>query len=232
VVVNNQPMTMRPMGKERVVKGVTVYGHSGEGWASTGFDWPQYDYRVTNLGADGSVPAVPPTPWLDDNMVRTRPVAYYPEANLQVEIIDVCAAGCEEHSPVEVSVQVSNTGTMEIPAGLSVALYAEDGVHNWTLLGVQVTTAALPAGESSDALLYDITLPDLGEWGLVARVDDDGMGVTAIDECLEDDNVDRWRGAICDYTGYEGARKRRPDHGWRIVPIFGDDGRFEIGLEE
>lgn len=177
-------------------RGITVLGHNGDGWAKSGATWPVHDFAVTNINADGSVPSPAPQPWSVYNIFRARPTVDDAAVDLAVSFVDVCFSGCIEESYVAATVQIENVGGVDAEAGVPVSLYSvEGGVE--TLIDVQVLPDVLPAGRSTDALQFDLTLGAIGDGGLVARVDDDGTLVGIQNECDEDNNVDAYTETPC-----------------------------------
>ncbi len=177
-------------------KGVTVLGHNGDGWAKSGATWPVHDFAVTNIDPNGHVPSPAPLPWSVYNVFRARPTVDDAAVDLAVEIVDVCFAGCTDESSVDIAVQVQNLGGVEAPAGIQVALYAVGGTAEDLLL-VQTLTDSLPSGQSTDALLFEITQDMMGADGIMVRVDDDGTGLGAQNECDESNNEDRYAESPC-----------------------------------
>lgn len=170
-------------------RGITVLGHSGDGWAKSGPTWPVHDFAMTNVNADGTVPSPAPRSWDVYNVFRARPTVDDAAVDLSAAIVDVCFSGCIDESHTEVAVQISNPGGLDAPAGLSVALYAMEGEAE-ILLGVQTLPDVLPSGRSADALIFEIIKGDLGSDGLMIRVDDDGTGTGTQNECDESNNMD------------------------------------------
>jgi hypothetical protein len=172
-------------------RGITVFGHDGDGWAKSGATWPVHDFAVTNINADGSVPSPAPLPWSVYNVFRARPTVDDAAVDLAVEIVDVCFAGCAGESSVEVSVQVSNLGGIDSDPGVQVALYSvEAGVE--TLVEVQALALAVPTGRTTDAVIFSLTRDQVGSDGLVVRVDDDGAAAGVQTECDESNNEDTY----------------------------------------
>ena len=169
--------------------GLHVLGHDGDGWAKSGSTWPNTDFAVTNVEADASLPADIPLYWQEHNTFRARPVIDQPGANLAIAFDDLCAAACEPERPVEVAVIVENIGDSEAALDTQVALYALDG-DDEIFLDVQPLGAALPSGRHSATLVFSLTTDELSADGLLARVDDDGIGIGSVGECDEDDNED------------------------------------------
>jgi len=173
-------------------RGVTVFGQTDNTWLESGSTWHTHDFAVDNIGADGSVPSTPPAYWQTYNVYRARPAVDHQEIDLEVEIVDLCAAGCLEDNLVRVSIQVSNAGTADAPSGVEVNLYADDG-GTLTLLDTTTLSEEVPSGRSLDAYEVRLTLSQLGSNGLLAHVDEGG----AIEECDDDDNIGLWEDPPC-----------------------------------
>jgi hypothetical protein len=176
-------------------KGVTVFGHSGSvGWPKSGTTWATHDFAVTNIEADGHVPTEPDPSWQVYNVFRARPSVDDPSsADLFVEITDVCVADCE-YGPVELGIQVANEGGADVDAGAVVAIYAKDDTPR---LVTTVTLPAIPAGTKIDGISVDLTSEDVGDYGFIAVVDDDGTGAGDVNECDETNNEDDWNDVFC-----------------------------------
>lgn len=175
--------------------GITVFGHSGDGWMKSGTTWHTHDFAVTNINTDGTVPTSPEPWWQTYNVYRARPAVDSAATDLQVRITDLCFAGCEADNLVEVAVQVSNVGGVAVPAGVPVSLYADDA-GRLILLDTQVIPDEIPAGTALPAIPFTLTAGEFLD-GLVARVDDDGTGGERIVECDEGNNEDRYDDSPC-----------------------------------
>ena len=154
--------------------GITVFGHNGDGWPKSGATWHVHDFAVSNINPDGSVPANPIPPWQEYNVYRARPAVDDPAYPDVAGIIrDLCVADCDD-GPVKISVQVENEGSRTLAAGTPWAFYKVDGTGN-TL----VTTGTLPevpSGEAPEGFVIEVAPTDLGEFGFVIVLDDDGTG--------------------------------------------------------
>jgi hypothetical protein len=175
-------------------QGITVYGHSGDGWPKSGTTWATHDFAVTNIEPDGHVPSPPDPSWQIYNVFRARPSVDDPSsADLYVTIDDVCVADCT-YGPVELSVQVSNQGGADVDAGAILAVYADDASPR---LVTTVVLPAIPAGTSLDGIEVDLAAADVGDYGFIVTVDDDGTGAGDVNECDEDNNTDRYSDVFC-----------------------------------
>ena len=105
-------------------RGVTCFGHNGDGWPSSGPSWGSHDFALTNILADGSVPKKPDASWLKYNVFRARPSVDDPaRPDLGGKLKDFCLADCD-NGPARVSFQVWNEGGADIEAGVPYAVYS------------------------------------------------------------------------------------------------------------
>ena len=167
------------------LKGITVFGHGGDGWPKSGTTWHVHDFAVTNINPDGSVPKSPDPSWTKYNVFRARPAVDDPStADLTIGITEVCVAHCEL-GPVKVALTVENQGGADVEAGVPWALYSVDNEN--TLIS-QGTLPAVAAGERLTGWEVIIAPEDVGRGGLLAVVDDDGTGGETVGECDETNN--------------------------------------------
>jgi hypothetical protein len=178
--------------------GVTVLGEANDEWTSTRTTWNQGPFWSGNINDDMSVPTAPDMPWDLDNSFRSQvsptaePLA---TQDYEVEILGVCE-DCPSDQ-VEVWVSLVNSGGIFGPAGIDVALYADDG-GSLTLLDVLPSTATIDAGERLAPMTFVISVADIGADGLVASADDDGTGAGAHNECEEANNTAAWNETVCE----------------------------------
>ena len=171
-------------------KGVTVYGHSGDGWPKSGSTWATHDFAVTNIEPDGHVPSPPDPSWQVYNVFRARPAVDDPaSADLVIDITDVCVADCD-YGPVMLSFQVGNQGGDDVDAGTVVGIYADDGTPRL------VTTTVLPeipAGTLLEGIEVELSPADIGLYGFMVMVDpyDDE------NECDETNNEADYSDVFC-----------------------------------
>jgi len=177
--------------------GISVLGEVNDEWTSTRTTWNQAPFWSGNIEDNMSIPTSPAMPWDLENSFRTQlsPLAEPLAApDFEVEILGICE-NCPDEE-LEVWVSVLNTGAIYAPAGVHVSLYADDG-GTLTLLDVQATSATMDAGERLAPMTFLVDLNALGADGLVASVDDDGLGVGAHNECDEDNNTAVWDEEVC-----------------------------------
>ncbi|MFK7927986.1 MAG: FG-GAP repeat domain-containing protein, partial [Myxococcota bacterium] len=176
--------------------GVTVFGHNGDGWMKSGNTWHTHDYAVTNILADGSVPARPEPWWQTYNVYRARPAVDSAATDLQVRITDVCYVGCEDDNLVQVAVQVLNTGGVDVPAGVPVSIYGNSG-GVYTLIGTQTLAEPVPSGRALESIEVNFRKDQVGTDGFLIRVDDDGSGTGPHVECDEANNEATYNDPPC-----------------------------------
>jgi hypothetical protein len=176
-------------------KGITVFGHSGNGWQRSGTTWGTHDFAVTNLNPDGSVPSPPEASWQKYNVFRARPAVDDPSsADLGIELIDFCVGTCLG-GPAKIAFRAFNQGAVDVDAGVLATLYMIIG-------GVEVpfttvTLPAIPAGTSAPSQEIVVQPWEIGDGGFVLRVDDDGYGQDAVFECDESNNFFMRGDAVC-----------------------------------
>lgn len=172
-------------------RGVTCFGHNGDGWPQAGPTWGTHDFAVTNIEPDGSVPKQPEASWLKYNVFRARPSVDDPAtADLGGKLTEICVADCDD-GPIKISFQVWNEGAETVAAGTPYGFYRIDQSGE-TL----VTTGLLPeipAGYAPEGIVLEVTPGDLGEFGFAIVLDhNDDVG-----ECDEDNNRIEFLDGIC-----------------------------------
>ncbi|MCA9635215.1 MAG: VCBS repeat-containing protein [Myxococcales bacterium] len=168
--------------------GVEVWEDRLDNWVGTLPVWNQHTYHVTNVLADGSIPAVEPPNW---SVPPGKPYNSY-RRNTQGASDLLCApdlvpkdlSADELACPdLKLSAKVLNQGCLGVGPGVNVAFY--DGSD---LLGVTKTKAAIPAG-ASETVSLEVPAPPSPPFDVTVVVDDDGMGKGALNECMEDNNT-------------------------------------------
>ncbi len=169
--------------------GIEVFEDRLDNWVGTRPIWNQHTYHVTNVEIDGTVPANEDPNWTTP---AGNPYNSY-RRNGQGELEALCAPdlvaadlvldeiSCIEDA-VALSVKVINQGCLGVGPGVNVSVY-QDG----TLLSTVQTMVAIPAGGT---LTLEIPVMPNGNppYAFTVVVDDDGTGVGAFNECLEDNN--------------------------------------------
>ncbi|MCA9699315.1 MAG: VCBS repeat-containing protein [Myxococcales bacterium] len=167
--------------------GIEVFEDRLDNWVGTLPIWNQHTYHVTNIDAKGGVPLVEENNW---EVPMNKPHNSYrrnsqgavencaPDLVLQdLEQVGMCLAD------VTIKVRVCNQGCLGVGPGVKVTFSEEDA----GVLGTVETDAAIAAGACQTV---EITVPSPGNppFHVSATVDDDGMGMGALNECIEDNN--------------------------------------------
>ena len=178
--------------------GLRAFSHPNKLWAPGGPFWQSHDYASTNINPDSTLPLPEDAHyWTDSELYRGRP-GLPPKPDVLVEILDLCESGCEDFSVVRLSVQVSNTGTQGVAAGMiTLDLYAVNGAGDRTLLTSDVypyEVGDMEAGPSTElAFTYGDYLSAAGvTLVVVASVD------SSYDECDTTNNEADWPWLLCD----------------------------------
>ena len=161
--------------------GITVIGDADDSWAPARPIWNQYAYHITNVGDDGSIPAVQTKNWLSWNNFRTGGTEIGP-ANWQSDLVpwpaQYCLDTCMDDAIVAF-IPVANQGLI-LAEDVVVVLQREDGT--------QIDVKSIPVvGAGVGWNLGPINL-EKSQWGdgrLFAFVD----WPDNVDECIEDNNV-------------------------------------------
>ena len=163
--------------------GIEVFEDRLDNWVGTLPIWNQHAYHVTNVNVDGTIPSPEPASWLTENSYRRNSqgsLAAQCAPDLAPADLDVPSLPCPD---LEMTVRVANQGCLGVGPGVNVAFY--DGAD---LLGVVQTQVAIPAGGSTEVAL-DVPDPGGSPYEITVVVDDDGMGMGALNECDEDNNT-------------------------------------------
>ncbi|MED5371779.1 MAG: FG-GAP-like repeat-containing protein [Myxococcota bacterium] len=178
-------------------RGITCFGHNGDGWPESGPTWGTHDYALTNVLADGSVPKTPDASWEKFNVFRARPSVDDPaRPDLGGAFTDFCLADCD-NGPVRVSFQVWNEGGEDIEAGLPYTVYAVNNAGEE--IAYTGTLPAIPSGTAPEGVEFALTPQEWGDFGIIIRLDDDGTGTEGgtLGECDESDNVIEFYESVC-----------------------------------
>lgn len=169
--------------------GIEVFEDRLDNWVGTLPIWNQHTYHVTNVLADGTIPAMEDPNWTTPVGNPYNSYRRNGQGSLEAQCApDLVAAdltldqfSCTEDM-LDLSVKVINQGCLGVGPGVNVSLY-EGG----TLLTTFQTMVAIPAGGTL-TLDLPIAPPADAPYEFTVVVDDDGMGMGAFNECLEDNN--------------------------------------------
>lgn len=167
--------------------GIEVLQDSLDNWVTTRPVWNQHSYHITNVGNLGQIPVVEENSWqwpIDDpfNSYRrnTQGSTSFCAPDLVPFDLQAALGSCPD---LLLSARVANIGCLGVGPGVNVSFYEE----TLGLLGTVQTQNAIPAGASEQVELFIDT--DVSDGLIWVKVDDDGMDMGKLNECVEDNNI-------------------------------------------
>lgn len=106
-------------------RGIQVYGDAADRWVPTRQIWNQHAYHVTNVLADGRIPAVQRPSWLEHNTYRTNlpeggRIFVAPDMTASRIVVDTT----EWPDTVTLRARIGNGGAILVPRGTPVGFFA------------------------------------------------------------------------------------------------------------
>ncbi|EDM77637.1 FG-GAP repeat/HVR domain protein [Plesiocystis pacifica SIR-1] len=164
--------------------GIEVWGDALDNWVSTRPIWNQHSYHITNVVVDGTVPLVELDSWdfpegdpYNSYRNNVQGASDFCAPDLQLFDLQADLIVCPE---LVLSVDVVNLGCLGVGPGVKVSFFEE----TLGFLGTVETQGALPAGAKETVSLPPV--PGIEPATIWATVDEDEMGVGALNECDED----------------------------------------------
>jgi hypothetical protein len=181
--------------------GITVIGDADNSWREGRRVWNQHAYHITNVDDDGGIPRNADRNWLTYNNFRSgdlAPGGGYSGPDLIVEVLGVCTDECAQDR-LTVWVLFGNAGFQDVADDTSVNLYGLRADGSEELLGTERITNTIRAGRAAEGLTFVVDPVPSGIVDVYAEIDDgsDPSG-GSIQECLEDNNLDRWTDTLCE----------------------------------
>jgi hypothetical protein len=164
--------------------GIEVWADRLDNWVPTRPVWNQHAYHITNAGPRAQLPLQELDSWRADNSYRRNAQGdreTFCAPDLVVRDAAQDPAGCPQ---LVLKVTLVNQGCLGVGPGVKVAVYDASG----GLVAVAETAEAIGPGA---AILLEVSA-DLGpNFQAVLRVvvDDDEVGMGALNECVEDNNA-------------------------------------------
>ncbi len=179
-------------------QGVTVIEDADDSWMPAPVWWNQHDYAITNVAANGVIPAHPETNWETYNSFRSGDLVATAGSVMSdpYPLLDeTCLLDCVE-GVVRVSVQLANGGVYRTASGVPISAYAETAAGDWELLETKAWNGKVEPGTTSDGMEFELDAERI-ETGRVQFVaNDDGEGGT-LAECDPDNDVLEVDGLAC-----------------------------------
>ena len=179
--------------------GVYVYGDAGDNWVRTRRVWNQHAYHITNIEADGAVPSPEPASWigpqgLNNYRQSSQGAGVFNAPDLQVSL-EASLAPCP--TGVLLRAFVQNQGSLGVAPGVKVRFFRGTDAMG-TLIGeAETTTPLLPGQYELVTIAYTLVPTDV-VMSFYVEVDQDDMGQSALNECLEDNNAASLDGVECE----------------------------------
>ena len=171
-------------------QGVTVIEDAGDSWMAAPMWWNQHDYAITNVVADGVIPAQPEVNWDTYNSFRSGDLVATAGSVMSdpFPLLDeTCLLDCPE-GIVRVSVQLANGGVHRTAQGVPISAYAETAGGDWELLETRAWNGKVEPGTTSDGIEFELDAARI-ETGVVMFVaNDDGAG-GMLAECDPENDV-------------------------------------------
>jgi hypothetical protein len=174
-------------------RGVYIYGDANDNWVATRKIWNQHTYHITNVNADGTIPAVEQNNWQVAGLNNYRLNEFLPGEGTSTDAPDLIPsflrtdpANCPDS--VGLIARVGNGGSLVAPAGVLVSFYQGDPTAGGLLLGTVATSVALNPGTFEDVILT-WNGPPVGIANIWVGADDDGKGNGVVNEGNEDNNL-------------------------------------------
>ena len=173
--------------------GLDIWEDANNNWVRTRRIWNQHTYHVTNISEDGQVPRNEEPNWsngrLNNFRQNVQPGGLFDAPDLQIELIELddCDGGANSAT---IAVRVVNRGALGVAPGIPVVAYATPSGGTEELIGVERTTRFLLPGQS-ETLIFTYAPAGgftFNDFTVRAIVDDDGMGGSEYNECIEDNN--------------------------------------------
>jgi len=184
--------------------GVTAFGDTLGNWVRTRPIWNEHTYHITNVLADGTIPAGEVSNWsvpgYNNFRMNTLGQGAVDAPDLVAVRLDAGLAECP--ATIALVATITNAGVVSAPAGIPVSFWRgvpADGMPD-TLISTEVTLGAiLPGGTATVATSWLLPGPDIGNpVDYYVFVDDDGSGAGTVNECGDDsNNVAALAGQIC-----------------------------------
>jgi hypothetical protein len=159
-------------------------------WVRTRGVWNEHGYHVTNVGEDGSIPAIEPANWKDKRLNNYRQNKQ-PGQEFSAPDVVVSLSYPKCQGDYGLIARVTNVGEASVPAGVVVGFY-EGAPGASTKLGSAVTKGSLYPAQSENVTL---TLPNpsdaltKGTGTFYVVVDDASDPHPAWTECRTDNNT-------------------------------------------
>lgn len=160
--------------------GITVFGSSSGSWRPARPLWNEFNYRVTNVEGDGTIPSAPVPTWWDHNTFRTASSddGLSPLPNLLPGTPEACTLECDGGTQ-RIWIPVLNAGVADAPGVMLRIASASTG------LSLTLEVGRVPAGDAALVGPVDLWEHTWGRGEVTVTADPDDL----LEECDESDNA-------------------------------------------
>ncbi|MEZ5581656.1 MAG: hypothetical protein R3F37_01685, partial [Candidatus Competibacteraceae bacterium] len=143
--------------------GVLVLGDANGNWLGARRIWNQWQYHVTNVNEDASIPAQEQPNWPTYNSYREQVglagVHRFAAPDLSVSKLSLDTSGCPA-GETRISARIGNGGSRHVGAGVPVNLYNADPATGAPVLVETTTSRTLYPGDYEDVSFDCLAPPD------------------------------------------------------------------------
>lgn len=162
--------------------GIRVFQNACDAWGPTRKIWNEYNYHITNVNDDGTIPSKETPNWTIYNNYRENPLlSGAVKTDLTASSITVAQSNFP--ASVTVSARIGNGSSGGQVPGVDAAFYDGDPAQGGILLGRTKTMRNLGSGEFEDVSVVWIA-PSSGSHNVHVIVDEGNT----VAECREDNN--------------------------------------------
>ncbi len=165
-------------------KGIRVFENQCDNWPNTRKIWNEYNYHISNVNDDGTIPMVEQNNWEIYNNYRQQPVLpgkawSKPDISTSYIVLDQT----NYPNSVSISARIGNGGAIGLKTGVDVTFYDGDPSQGGLLIGTVHTSRILDPGDYED-ISITWNNPSSGSHTIYVIADKDNK----FNECREDNN--------------------------------------------
>ena len=153
-------------------RGLFVFGSASDSWASTRAMWNQFNYHITNVNDDGTIPTHEEPSWLAYNSYRQNTQTLPGGPHAAPDLIACYLRSAVAGQTTTLTARIGNGGEILVGPGINVGFYNGDPRAGGTFLGAVQTTKRIVPGDFEDVSLV-LMNATIGDVWVVA---DDGSG--------------------------------------------------------
>lgn len=161
--------------------GIVVLEDANDNWVNTRQIWNQYNYHITNINDNGSIPRIEQNNWDIYNNYRCNvPIMGTADATVSYIVAD----STNFPSSVSLAVRLGNGGALVLPLNVDVNFYDGDPASGGIFIGATKTTKDIKSGEYENVSMT-WNNPTAGVHNIFAVAD----GSNKITECSQNNNI-------------------------------------------